>query len=383
MIALVRKFLLLLLMPLALVACSAKDDVLKPSPLPDFERTVDVKTLWRSSAGDGTPVAGARLAPAVTGTTVYVLDGEGLATALDRRTGKRLWRRDTGLAFSAGPVAAFNQLFAGTREGELVALSGEDGSLLWRVAVSGEVLAPPVVEGDLVIVKNAGGRLVAVERESGSVRWTWDSGAPTLALRASSRPVVVADAVLAGLPGGMIAAVAHADGKLLWERRVAEPEGTSELDRLVDVAGDFVLRGDRLYVAAWQGRLVSVDLRSGQLGWQQPFSTHRDLALADDTVYAIDADSRLVAWRGSDGVALWRVEAFLGRELAGVAVTGDYLVAGDLDGYLHVISREDGRIVGRKRLAGDAIQVTPVVDENVLFVQGRGGRIAAFQVVDR
>lgn len=381
--AISRKFLWAMLLPLVLGACSTKDDLLKPSPLPDFDRSADIRTLWRGSAGDGKPVSGARLAPAVTGTLVYTLDGKGRVTALDRRNGKRLWRRDTGLPFSAGPVAAFNRLFAGTREGELVALSGDDGTLLWRVPVSGEVLAPPVVAGDLVIVKNGGGRLVAVERESGVVRWTWDSGAPALALRASSRPVVVADAVLAGLPGGMLVAVAREDGQLLWERRVAEPEGTSELDRLVDVAGDFVLQGDRLYVAAWQGRLVSVDLRNGQFGWQQAFSTHRDLALADDTVYAIDADSRLVAWRGSDGVALWRVEPFLGRQLTGVAVVGDYLVAGDYKGYLHVIDRRDGKVAARKRLSRGAIAVTPVVDENVVFVQGRSGKIAAFQVVPR
>lgn len=379
----IRRSLAVLFLPVLLAACAGREDVLKPSPLPDFEPGVRIEVLWRDGAGGEEPVAGARLAPAVTGNRVYALDARGRVSAWDRHSGKRLWRKDSGMRWSSGPVAAYDRLFAGTREGELVALDAEDGSVLWKTGASGELLAPPVVDEGQVIARNAAGRLIAVDRQTGEVRWTRDDGAPLLALRASSRPLVVADAVLAGLPGGMLVAVSREDGRLLWERRIAEPEGASELDRIVDIAGDFVTTGDRLYVATFQGRLVALDLRNGQIRWQQPLSTHRGLALAGDAVLAVDAQSGVAAFRAADGVLLWRQDALKGRDLTGVAVSGDYLLAGDLDGHVHVMDRTDGRIVGRKRLARDALMVAPVVDDGIVFLQSRNGRVAAWRVEPR
>lgn len=375
-----RRLIPVLLSALALAACSGKDDVIEPSPLPEVVGKASLDRLWVTRVGREDVPPGSRLVPAVTGESVYAMSADGRVLAVSRADGRRLWRVATGLAFSAGPVAAYDQLFAGTREGEAIALSATDGRVLWRVTVSGEVLAPPAVAGDLAIFRTAGGRVVALERDTGAERWTWDPGAPALALRAASRPLVVADAVLAGLPGGMLAALSRADGELLWERRIADPEGRSELDRIVDVAGDFVIAGQRLYISTWQGRLVALDLRNGQFVWQQPFSTRHALAHVDGVVAGIDPDSRLVAWRASDGVPLWRVEDFLGRELAGLAVAGEYVVFGDLDGWLHLVRASDGQLARRVRLSSDPIVTSPVVDEGVVYAQDVEGKLGAFRL---
>lgn len=372
--------LLALLSLLLLAACSSKKDIVQPSPLPAFKPAATFERAWHVRISREQAPAGSRLAPAVTGNAVYVADSQGRLLALARGDGRRLWQARTALAVGAGPVAGYNQLLLGTREGELAAFDAGAGELQWKVAVSGEVLAPPALDNELVAVKTAAGRLVAVERATGNQRWSWDNGAPMLALRASGRPLLVADAVLAGLPGGTLVAIGRADGRQLWERRVAEPEGASELDRLVDVAGDLAIGGNYLYAAAWQGRLVGLDLRNGQYVWQQPLSTHRDLAAADGNVFAVDADDHVLAFRGSDGVALWRQQALQGRRLTGAAAVGDYLLVGDFAGYLHLLRRSDGEIVGRRRLDRAGIVTTPVVDDGMVFVQGRSGHVAAYRI---
>ena len=50
---------------------------------------------------------------------------------------------------------------------------------------------------------------------------------------------------------------------------------------------------------------------------------------------------------------------------------------GDVQGYLHLLSAENGEIVGRLRTGVGAIAGRPVVREDSVFVQGRDGRIAA------
>lgn len=370
-----------LLAALLLAACGAKEEVLAPSPLPELQgEAVKLVRTWAADTGAGAKADGLRLQPAPTARAVFAADEKGVLSSRERSKGKLLWRAATPHAFSAGPVAAYGQLFVGTREGELLVFSATDGELLWKLQLGGEVLAPPAVDNEAVLVKSTDGRITYIDRASGAQRWAHDGGAPALTLRLSSKPLLLPDAALAGLPSGALVAMDRASGKLIWERRVAEPEGKSELERLVDVAGDFIVDADRIFAASYQGRLVALDLRSGQFIWQQPLSTHQSLAVAAGSVFAVDVESGISAWRATDGVLLWRQSALRGRSLTGCAVLGDYLLAGDFEGYVHVIRQSDGVIVGRKRVDRAGIAVAPVVDERVVFVLGRSGKLAALKI---
>lgn len=379
---------LLLAALLTLGACS-KDESLKPAPLPSIHRAVDFHHAWPLwsgwlvRAGVGSPGEGLALVPAVSGKAVYTIDARGRLVARAHDDGRQLWKRDTGEQVGAGPVVAYNQVFVGTRSGAVVAFAADDGKTLWRTPVGGEVLAPPAVNGDALAVKTSDGHVVLLDRLTGAVRWTWDGGTPTLSLRAASRPLLLDDAVMAGMPSGMLVALERATGQQIWDRRIAEPSGKSDLDRLVDIAGDFALREDRVYVGTYQGRLVALDLRSGQFAWQMPISTWQPLALGADAVYAVDGDSRVIAVRASDGVVLWRQEALLGRHLTGPALAGDWLLVGDYKGWLHVIRRSDGTVVGRKRIDRKGLVVPPVVDDGTVYVLGRGGKLKVLTISAR
>lgn len=366
-----------------LAGCGDKEDIIEPVDLPDYEAAVKIDRLWTRRIGDGAEVFGLRLAPAPTGAAVFAVDQEGLVVALDRRDGDTLWKRRTGLPLGAGPAAAYNQVFIGSREGELLALSAETGATLWQAQLSGEVLAPPALDAELLVVRASDGKVSAFDRASGAPRWDYEGVLPALTLRAASRPLLFPDAVLVGFPSGILAALARDSGRLLWERRVAEPSGKSELDRLVDVAGDPVVDGERLFAATYQGRVVAFDLRTGTLLWQQPVSTFRRLAAGGGLLLVVDADSRLLALRAADGVQAWKSELLLGRQLTGATISGDYLYTGDFEGWLHVLNLADGTILGRRRIDGDGIAVEPVVDDGTVFVQGRGGKLAALQVKPR
>lgn len=375
-----RLFPVALLAAVLLSACGAREDVVEPSPLPHFEREARVAYSWRASAGDGAASTGLRLQPAVTAQAVYTADQDGLLQARSRSDGKRLWLQKTTLPFSAGPVAGYGQVIAGTREGELVAYAAEDGKLLWKVQLGGEVLAPPALDADAVIVKATDGHITMIERSSGRILWVHDGGVPVLTVRVASQPLLLADAVLAGLPSGVLVAIDRSKGQVIWERRIAEPDGKSELDRLVDIAGDFLIRDDRLYVATYQGKVVAMDLRSGQFLWQQPFSTLQRLTASADAIFGVDAEGKVVAWRLTDGIPLWKQELLAGRSLGGPALLGQHVLVGDADGYLHILRQADGVIVGRTRVDRSGIAEAPVVDDGQAFVLGRGGKLASFSI---
>jgi outer membrane protein assembly factor BamB len=56
----------------------------------------------------------------------------------------------------------------------------------------------------------------------------------------------------------------------------------------------------------------------------------------------------------------------------------DYIAVGDYDGYLHLLSRYDGRIVARVRVDSDAIRARPLVVDDILYVYSSDGKLAAY-----
>jgi outer membrane protein assembly factor BamB len=53
---------------------------------------------------------------------------------------------------------------------------------------------------------------------------------------------------------------------------------------------------------------------------------------------------------------------------------------GDFEGYLHVLSADDGRLVGRLQIDDEPIRATPVVQDETLFVYTAGGVLAAIGI---
>ena len=58
----------------------------------------------------------------------------------------------------------------------------------------------------------------------------------------------------------------------------------------------------------------------------------------------------------------------------------DYVAVGDIEGYLHLLSRHDGRISARVRVDSKGIRARPLVQRDVLYVYGNGGKLAAYSL---
>jgi len=56
----------------------------------------------------------------------------------------------------------------------------------------------------------------------------------------------------------------------------------------------------------------------------------------------------------------------------------DYVAVGDFEGYVHLLSRYDGRIAGRVRVDKKGIQKSPLAKDGVLYVYGNSGELSAF-----
>lgn len=368
---------------LLLAACSTNPNAIEPNPLPDFDAEYSVKKLWSRSAGKGVKKRFISLRPAVTDEGVYVADLEGKVTAYDPMKGKRQWRKKTGDQITGGLYAGFGVVIYGTRSGYAVALSEEDGSELWRHQLSSEILAPPAVNAAMAVFQVQDDQVYALDLDTGEQLWQFEDQAPSLILRGSAVPVIADNRVYVAFASGKVMALDERTGTPLWERRVAEPQGRSELERLVDINNNLIVEGGGVFASSYQGSVSVLDEESGQPYWRKDMSTFDTMDSYLGVLYVADSKGNVWAIDQRTGDSLWKQDLLYGRDLTGVAVQDGQVVVGDKKGYLHWIDGDSGHITARRRHHRKGFAAAPVSTGDVLYVYGRKGRLSAYELIPR
>jgi outer membrane protein assembly factor BamB len=354
-----------------------------PTELTEIEDPVRLRTLWSRDVGVGVDKQFVNLIPAVDDGRLFVADRDGRVAAMDALTGKELWEVETGAQISSGPGVGNDVLLLGTSDAEVIALSAEDGSQLWKAEVSSEVLAVPQVDIDKVIVQSADGNIVGLTLDGGEQLWIHDRSVPVLTLRGTSTPAVDQGLVVAGFANGKLVGLSAEKGFPVWEVSVAVPQGRSEIDRLVDIDGDPIIVGGVVYVATYQGNIAVIEASTGNQGWQRDMSSHVGLGVDFSQVYVTDDQSNVWALSRASGVSEWKLDRLANRKLTAPEPFEDYVAVGDFEGYVHLLSRYDGRIAGRVKVDKKGIQEQPLARDGVLYVYGNSGELSAFTLQEQ
>lgn len=355
-----------------------EDNTVPPAKLEDIPDPVPLKELWSRDIGVGYDKQSVNLVPTVSGSFALAADRDGRVVELSAETGKELWETKTDAPVSAGPGVGEGLVLVGASDAQVIALSVDDGSIVWRTHVSSEVLSVPRIDGGVVVIQSADGTITGLSSSDGHQLWVSDHSVPVLTLRGTSSPAVERGAIIAGFANGKVIAMTTANGFQVWETSIAIPQGRTELDRLVDVDANPIIVGDTVYVVSFQGKIAIIDLRSGNLGWSRDMSSYAGLGVDFSQVYVTDVDSKVWALSRDNGSSVWKQEKLHNRALTAPVPFGNYVAVGDFEGYLHLLSSYDGRIVGRVRVDSKGIAARPVVVDDVLYVFGRGGTLAAY-----
>ena len=258
-------------------------------------RHADPVRFWDSHAG-----AGPRGTPTFADDRLYALGGTGLLTALDARTGRRLWARDvaaehdatsSGWGFAGSPLVV-GQVVIVAAIGILAAYDADTGTPRWAVPDRGDSYSSPhlvTLDGVPQVLLLTSDGVTSVAPADGSVLWTHD--APTSsrivqpALTAGGDVLVAAD----GFAGLQRVAARWGDGRhggwtteVLWATTGLKP-----------YFNDFVVHKGHAY--GFDGSiLASIDLETGERAWKGGRYGHGQLLLL------ADQDLLLVLGEGGD-----------------------------------------------------------------------------------
>lgn len=381
------RLLVLLALTTALSACSlnpanwfSEDELNPPTLLVDIPAELTLRREWSENIGNGQGDKFTEITPSIDGDTIYAASVDGIVAAIDINSGDMRWEVEIEEVVTGGVGSGDGLVMIATEGAEIIALDQVDGTIKWQQAVSSEVLSPPQTNGDIVVAQTVDDKLVALEADSGEQRWVYETTLPTLTLRGSSTPVITADAVIAGFSNGTIVAVLVESGVFLWEERVAVPDGEYDIDRVIDVDGDLLLDSGRVLAASYQGNLKAFELTTGRVVWAMEASSYHGLTKGFGNLYYCDDKSQVFAIRDGSEDIVWENSDLLYREVTAPTTVGNYVAVADFEGYVHLLSQVDGRIVGRVQADKEGIRSNLLADNDRLYVFGNSGRLTAYQL---
>lgn len=373
-----------LLAAVLLTGCSTKDTFEEPAPVPDISPTVELETVWTMNVGDGHDGNFIYLAPLNTGDTLYAASAEGEIWSVKTENGEVRWYEDLDVDISAGVGGDQGNLYLVTRDAKLKALSRQDGTELWEQALPNEALASPQSNGSLVVVQTIDGKVMAFNTNGGDKVWQYDSDVPVLSMRAAGSPLVGADLVLASLANGKLMALSTETGQPVWQYEVGQPQGRTELERLVDVASEPLILESAAMVVGYQGKLALVDLQSGQEIWSRRASSLQSPMIGGGNIFIAGANGDITAYRGSDRREVWTQDKLAWRQPTQPIVYDDYLLVGDFEGYIHMLSLEDGSLQGQMEFDSEGLRAAfQRLQNGNLLVYGNSGKMSVVKIRER
>lgn len=387
----VRVFILFTIFGLVLAGCSNPKVVRVPTPLLKLTSPYSLDKQWQLQVNAFNPADSHGLYFATTADEVYfATPAGGLSKARRgnqaRWTDQVIWQSKLQASITAGPTLYDQKVIIGTAKGQVLALSQHHGEIEWMAQLSSEVLSRPVIAEGKVFVRTVDGKIAALNAQTGKKEWEVEHSLPNLSFRGIAPITYDNGQLYMGWESGQVQSLEAKTGELNWQTQVIVPSGRTDLERMVDIQAALIVKGERLFVLGYQGKLVALNVRSGNLYWSKEFSGFRNFVVDDKALYLVDEDDILTAVDYVNGTQLWQQQNFKFRQLRSLAFYQDnQLLIADGLGYLHWVDKLDGTPVARARHGNGALGTSEdiariQVVEDQVFVLDNDGFMVAYRI---
>ncbi len=369
----------------------SRDGQIRGAGWPDRLDTNHLREVWRAELGPS--YSGPIVGPDRVFTTETKDKKLEIVTALDRSTGKELWRarwegaisvpffaKSNGDWVRSTPALDGERLYVAGMRDVLVCLNARDGQEVWRKDFVSELKTPlpafglvcsPLVDGDAVYVQ-AAAALVRVNKHTGEVVWRtladqggmWGSAfsSPMMATVAGHRQLLVQTRDL-------LAGVNPADGKVLWSQPIEAFRGMNILTPVV--------YNDTLLTSSYGGKTIGFKVTRADGSFKVTQSwTHKAQGYMSTPVvvhgvaYEHLKSQRMMALEVETGRELWTATEGFGEYVSLVA-QDDRILALDQRGLLYLLRANpmQFQVLDKRRLTDSESWAHLAVAGNELFVR--------------
>lgn len=355
----------------------------------------ELKRAWSVDIGEGSD-GKARLTsvPVVAEGRVFVLDTRSTVRAFDEKTGRRIWEHDltpederSWVGFGGGVAYNADRVYVATGFGNVHALDAATGKEVWKRAIGVPIRIAPTAFGGRVYVVTTDNQIHAINVADGLVVWSHQAISESAGVLSATSPAVDGDLVVAPFTSGELIAFRAQNGSQIWSDTLSRAARFTALSGLDDIAGRPVIDDDRVLAVSHSGRMVSIDVRTGERVWTQNIKSIQTPWVAGDFVYLVTLDAELLCISARDGRIRWITKMKRYRDKkdkddpiqwAGPVLAGNRLYVVSSRRQAVAYSPFTGKEVHRFKLRDDAF-LPPVVANETLFILTDDGYLTAYR----
>lgn len=284
-------------------------------------RLSDGSPVWTQSFED----TGFLSAAAVGSDRLFVADFNGVVRCLSIADGQELWSFETDSDVYAAPnfIASEKLVLVTTEGGQLFAISSDAGELQWQFTIEAPLRCWPTVVDGRALLAGCDGRAHAVDIKSGEEVDSVEIDGPT-----GSTPAAMNGKLFFGTEEGSFYCLSANPLAIEWQVRD---------DRSRQGVRAAAAVSEKAILYSSQGKfLFAISPKTGDSLWAVPTRSRIDgaAAIAGSTAYLGTSRGRLLGIDLQSGEETWSFEAG-GRFIAAPSVSQRRLVIGNEDGVLY------------------------------------------------
>ncbi|MGZ8281664.1 MAG: outer membrane protein assembly factor BamB family protein [Allosphingosinicella sp.] len=355
----------------------------------------NIAQAWSVSIGQGSS-ATMRLAaePVVADGRIYTVDTKSVARAFDAATGAPIWTtevrgenspRETlfggGISFDSGRVYVANGA------GDAAALDAATGAIVWTVKPGGPLRGAPTIGNDNIYVISQDSQVYALNAATGETRWTGSGAFEQAGVFGTATPAFSQSTVVAGFSSGELTAYRYENGQPVWQDALSRTGVSTVVGTISDIDADPVIDQGRVFAIGQGGRMVAVELITGQRAWEINIAGISTPWVAGDWLFVVNDQAQVLAIARSSGRVRWisQLPRYRDEEdrkgqifWRGPVLAGNRLILTASNGNLAFVSPVDGTILSTTQLR-TPISLPPIVANNTLYILADNGRLTAWR----
>jgi outer membrane protein assembly factor BamB len=332
--------------------------------------------------------------PIVAGGRVYVIDTLGTVRSFDARTGAQVWASQTpsekgdqaemyggGLAYDQGHIYATNGL------GYVAALDERNGGIVWKVRPGGPLRGAPSVGNGAVYVISQDDQIYSLKEADGATNWSEPATLEIAGVFGSASPAVGQGTVVAGFSSGELNAYRYENGRSVWSDTLQRTSVRTSVSSLNDIDADPVIDSGQVIAVGQGGRMVALDLITGQRQWELNIAGISTPWVAGDWIFVVTDEAKLMCVYRQTGHVRWisqlprfvKAKSKKGEiDYSGPVLAGGRLILTSSSGTIVSVDPTMGAIQSQTAV-GAPISLSPVVANSTLYILDDRGRLLAYR----
>ena len=230
-------------------------------------------------------------------------------------------------------------------------------------------------------------QIYSLKESDGSTNWSQAASLEVAGVFGSASPAVGQGTVIAGFSSGELNAYRYENGRVVWQDALQRTSIRTSVSSLSDIDADPVIDNGQVIAVGQGGRMVALDLITGQRQWELNIAGISTPWVAGDWIFVVTSQAKLICIFRQNGHIRWinqlpqfvKAKAKKGEiDYSGPVLAGNRLIVTGSNGAVIYVDPATGAFQSQSSI-GAPISLSPIVANSTLYILDDRARLTAFR----